>query len=296
MRNDPPGRSTSSVSTSSGYADREPPRAPRHSNLCATAHSDFRYHESMYRPIAPTSAISTQITRASSIHAPGGGDAGKEIADRDDGEKHAGEPGDERRHEFPPTQRHLNGHRQCQGGQGEKDQADPQVEDQRALGPVQRDDHAVGPVGLLAGFADAFDADVPAFQGPGYFDTGGLVLPSVAGARPARRPTGCRCCRNRTASYWDRRAPRRWWRPAPATFLPDRPGRPGRWRDPCARRCRCSTRRGVSPTSIPAGLTRTFTERRFARVLSSSRRTNTTVSSVAFRSGALIGADDLASR
>ena len=30
----------------------------------------------MYRPIAPTSAISTQMTRAWSIHAPGGGEPG----------------------------------------------------------------------------------------------------------------------------------------------------------------------------------------------------------------------------
>ena len=33
----------------------------------------------MYKPIAPTSAISTQITRAWSIHAPGGGEPGRKL-------------------------------------------------------------------------------------------------------------------------------------------------------------------------------------------------------------------------
>jgi hypothetical protein len=36
--------------------------------------SDCRYHVTMYNPIAPTSAISTHMTSAWSIHAPGGGE------------------------------------------------------------------------------------------------------------------------------------------------------------------------------------------------------------------------------
>ena len=36
-----------------------------------------------------------------------------------------------------------NGHPQRQHRQGDEDQADPEVEDQRALGPVQRDDDVV---------------------------------------------------------------------------------------------------------------------------------------------------------
>src|SRR6201987_2889143 len=47
-------------------------------------------------------------------------------------------------HEFPSTQSNLNGDGKCQRGQGEKDQADTQVEDQRPLGPVQGDDQLSG--------------------------------------------------------------------------------------------------------------------------------------------------------
>src|SRR5271163_4135532 len=111
MRNDPPGRSISSVSTTSGYDDRE---WPGHVNK----------------------SYATRLVRLS----------GKEVADGDDGEQHRSEPRYKQCDKFPSAQSNLNGHCKCQRGQAEKNQADSQVEDQRGLGPAQGDDHVVSAI------------------------------------------------------------------------------------------------------------------------------------------------------
>ncbi len=133
----------------------------------------------------------------------------------------------------------------AKAGRADEDQAEPQVENQWALGPVQRDDHVVqGYLGCgVLGVVDAGDAHVPAVQLSGYFHTGPWLCPVLAsaGEHVGRDFVGFVRVEwpvSGIAVRLDRGADLRW-----RFSLPGTAGRPGQSRDTGVRQRRWSARR-----------------------------------------------------
>ena len=136
----------------------------------------------MYSAIAVASASSTHCTRAWSIMEPGGGAPGRMLRSGTMANRFAAYQVANGGTNFLRPNAIGMATNSAKVGRLIKDHDDAQVEDQRALGPMQGEDHIADVVASgFAGVGTALDFGVPAVHRSGHLDNSGYPFALSAG-------------------------------------------------------------------------------------------------------------------